>query len=152
MMRIIKASANCTDLIKRFEGLSLKPYLCPANVPTIGYGSTLYANGARVRMTDRPLSQQQADVLLNHEVAKFAKIVDSMTRDDVSQNQFDALVSFCFNVGGGALKSSTLLRKVNANLNDPTIRAEFLRWNKAAGRVLKGLTTRREAEANLYFK
>jgi lysozyme len=103
-------------------------------------------------MTDRPLSQQEADVLLNHEVAKFAKIVDSMTRDDISQNQFDALVSFCFNVGGGALKSSTLLRKVNANPNDPTIKAEFMRWNKAAGRVLKGLTTRREAEANLYFK
>jgi len=150
-MRVIKASSKCTDLIKWFEGLSLKPYLCPANVPTIGYGSTLYANGARVRMSDRPLSQQEADVLLNHEVDKFAKIVDSMTRDDVSQNQFDALVSFCFNVGGGALKSSTLLRKVNANPSDATIKAEFLRWNKAGGRVLKGLTTRREAEANLYF-
>jgi lysozyme len=150
-MRVIKASSKCIDLIKRFEGLSLKPYLCPANVPTIGYGSTLYANGSRVRMSDRPLSQQEADVLLNHEVDKFAKIVDSMTRDDVSQNQFDALVSFCFNVGGGALKSSTLLRKVNANPSDATIKAEFLRWNKAGGRVLKGLTTRREAEANLYF-
>jgi lysozyme len=150
-MRIIKASSQCTDLIKRFEGLSLKPYLCPANVPTIGYGSTLYANGARVRMTDRPLSQQEANILLIHEVDKFAKIVDSMTRDDVSQNQFDALVSFCFNVGGGALKSSTLLRKVNANLNDATIRAEFLRWNRADGMILRGLTTRREAEANLYF-
>jgi lysozyme len=150
-MRVIKASNNCLELIKRFEGLSLKPYLCPANVPTIGYGSTLYANGARVRMTDKALTQIEADKLLNHEVAKFAKIVDSMTRDDISQNQFVALVSFCFNVGGGALKSSTLLRKVNADLNDATIRAEFLKWNKANGRVLKGLTTRREAEANLYF-
>jgi lysozyme len=73
-------------------------------------------------------------------------------RDDVGQNQFDALVCFSYNVGLGALKGSTLLKKLNANPKDPTIRDEFLRWNKAAGRVMRGLTKRRAEEADLYFK
>jgi lysozyme len=77
--------------------------------------------------------------------------VDSMCRDEINQNQFDALISFSYNVGINALKSSTLLKKLNLNPNDPTIRYEFMRWNKAAGRVLRGLTKRREEEANLYF-
>jgi lysozyme len=79
------------------------------------------------------------------------KKVDSYCVDTINQNQFDALVSFCYNVGPGNLKSSTLLKKVNANPNDPTIRTEFLKWNKGGGKVLAGLTRRRTAEANLYF-
>jgi lysozyme len=89
---------------------------------------------------------------LHEELNKFGKQVDSFTRDDLTQSQFDALTSFCYNLGGGNLKSSTLLKKVNLNPNDPTIKAEFLKWNKAGGKVLAGLTRRREAEATLYFK
>ena len=150
-MRIQKVSQSCIDLVKEFEGLSLKPYLCPAQVPTIGFGLTMYPNGSRVRMTDKPISEKEAELYLHEELNKFGKQVDSFTRDDLTQSQFDALTSFCYNLGGGNLKSSTLLKKVNLNPNDPTIKAEFLKWNKAGGKVLAGLTRRREAEAALYF-
>ena len=81
----------------------------------------------------------------------FEKNVDSFCRDDINQNQFDALVSFAFNVGTYNLKKSTLLKKVNLNPNDSTIKDEFLRWTKSNGKTLKGLVKRREEEANLYF-
>lgn len=83
--------------------------------------------------------------------ARFEKDVDSVTVDTVNQNQFNALVSFAYNLGIGNLRASTLLKKVNSNPNDPTIRAEFLKWDKAAGRILAGLTRRRKAEAEMYF-
>ena len=82
----------------------------------------------------------------------YEKSVDSFCRDDVTQHQFDALVSFAYNLGVNALRNSTLLKKVNANPADPAIRDEFKRWNRAAGRVMAGLTRRRLAEADLYFK
>jgi lysozyme len=151
-MRITKVSQSCIDLVKEFEGLSLTPYLCPANVPTIGYGLTVYPDGLRVRMTDKPITEKLAELYLHEELNKFAKQVDSFTRDDINQNQFDALTSFCYNLGTGNLKSSTLLKKVNLNPLDPKIKDEFVRWNKAEGRVLSGLTRRRKAEADLYFK
>ena len=151
-MRILKVSQSCIDLVKSFEGFSSKPYLCPANVPTIGFGATLYPNGTRVRMTDTPITEKVAELYLHEELNKFGKQVDSFTRDDINQSQFDALTSFAYNCGSNALKGSTLLKKVNANHNDPTIKAEFLRWNKGGGKVLAGLTRRRQAEADLYFK
>ena len=133
MAKITKTSAKGIELIKSFEGLVLKPYRCSAGVPTIGYGNTFYENGKKVALT------------------KFEQYVDSYCIDTITQDQFDALVSFCYNLGPGNLKASTLLKKVNKDPNDPTIRAEFMKWNKAGGRALKGLTRRREAEANLYF-
>ena len=151
-MRILKVSQSCIDLVKSFEGFSSKPYLCPANVPTIGFGATLYPNGTRVRMTDTPITEKVAELYLHEELNKFGKQVDSFTRDDINQSQFDALTSFAYNCGSNALKGSTLLKKVNANHNDQTIKAEFLRWNKGGGKVLAGLTRRRQAEADLYFK
>ena len=83
---------------------------------------------------------------------EFVPAVSRMVTSKLNDNQFGALVSFAYNIGTGALGRSTLLRMVNANPNDPAIRAEFLKWNRAGGRVLNGLTRRREAEANLYFK
>jgi lysozyme len=85
-------------------------------------------------------------------LVSFEQYVDSYCRDDINQNQFDALVSFAYNLGPGNLKSSTLLKKVNANPEDESIRLEFMKWVKAGGKTLKGLVRRREAEANLYFK
>ena len=81
----------------------------------------------------------------------YEKGVDSFTRDDISQGQFDALVSFAYNVGLNALRNSTLIKKVNKNPSDPSIAKEFLKWNKVNGKALQGLTRRREAEAKLYF-
>jgi len=151
-MRITKASLKGLDVIKKYESLKLKPYLCPAGVPTIGWGSTYYEDGTRVRLTDAPISKERAQELLANTVHVFEKAVDSYTRDDINQNQFDALVSFAYNVGTGNLKSSTLLKKVNANPSDETIRTEFMKWDKAGGKQLAGLTRRRKAEADLYFK
>jgi lysozyme len=151
-MRITKISDNGIELIKRFEGLSLKPYLCPAKIPTIGYGNTFYKNGKKVTLNDKPITEQKAVEMLKQSLEKFEQYVDSYCIDTITQNQFDAIVSFCYNVGPANLKSSTLLKKVNANANDETIRAEFMKWTKGGGKVLKGLVTRRTAEADLYFK
>jgi lysozyme len=150
-MKITKLGKKGFEVIKSFEGFRSKPYSCSAGVATIGWGSTRYADGAKVKLSDAPITQAQADELFLLTLTQYELAVDAFCRDDISQNQFDALTSFCYNLGASALKSSTLLKKVNKNPNDPTIKAEFLKWNKAGGKVLKGLVRRREAEANLYF-
>lgn len=139
------------NLIKEFEGLSLKPYKCSAGVPTIGYGSTYYENGIKVQMSDAPITGARAEVLLKHVADRFALKVANLLKKPVTQNQFNALVSFAFNVGSGALASSTLLKLVNTNPNDAMIAKQFLRWNRANGKVIQGLTNRRIKESALYF-
>lgn len=147
-MKLNKAGA---DLIKSFEGCKLDAYKCSANKTTIGYGNTYYEDGSLVQMGDR-ITQERAESLFELIADSFASKVKPLITSNVNSNQFDSLVSFAYNCGIGNLKSSTLLRKVNANPNDPTIRAEFEKWNKASGKVLAGLTRRRKAEADLYFK
>lgn len=152
MSKITKTGTEGIELIKRFEGFMSKPYKCPAGIPTIGYGATFYPDGKKVTMSDKAITEAEATALLASMLKKFEQYVDSYCVDTVTQNQFDALVSFCYNLGPANLKASTLLKKVNANPNDETIRAEFMKWTKAGGRTLKGLVTRRTAEADLYFK
>jgi len=139
------------DIIKKHEGLRLQAYLCPAGVPTIGFGNTFYEDGTRVKMGDR-ITRDRAEKLLLHVVEAFAVQVDRLIISKINANQRAALVSFAYNVGIGNLQRSTLLRKVNANPNDPSIRIEFMKWTKARGQVLRGLVVRRQDEANLYFK
>ena len=112
-----------------------KPYVCSGGVNTIGYGTTVYPNGEKVQMTDRAISVNEAEAYLMHDIQSFGRRVDKLVLSNVNQNQFDALVSFAYNVGIGNLSKSTLLRKVNINPNDLTIESEFLKWNKAAGKV-----------------
>lgn len=150
-MKITKIGTKGLELIKSFEGLRLKPYLCPAKIPTIGYGNTFYEDGKKVTMKDPEITEQRATELLQDSLKGFEKYVDSYCRDDISQNQFDALVSFCYNLGPANLKSSTLLKKANVNPNDETIRDEFMKWTRSSGKILKGLTKRRQAESDLYF-
>jgi lysozyme len=147
----MKSSKNAIDLIKSFEGFSSKPYMCPASVCTIGYGTTRYPNGTKISMNDAPITEAKALEYLTFDMKAFERNVDAYCRDDINQNQFDALVSFCYNVGPNALKSSTLLKKVNINPNNPSIANEFAKWNKGGGRILKGLVRRRKEEAQLYF-
>jgi lysozyme len=137
--------------ITKHEGLRLKPYLCPAKIPTIGYGNTYYSDGKRVTLLDKDITKQQAFEMFKEIANRFAKRVDELVTSDINQNQFNALVSFAYNVGTGNFASSTLLKKINKNPNDLTLKAEFLRWNKAGGKVLNGLTNRRNEEADLYF-
>ena len=138
-------------LITKHEGLKLKPYLCPAKIPTIGYGNTYYPDGKRVTLLDKDITKQQAFDMFKEVANRFAKRVDELVITELTQNQFNSLVSFAYNVGTGNFSSSTLLKKVNKNPNDLTLKAEFLRWNKAGGKVINGLTNRRNEEADLYF-
>ena len=147
----MKIDKRGLDLIKEFEGLKLSPYLCSAKVPTIGYGNTFYENGTKVRMTDPPITRQRADALLILIADRFSTQVKDLVKKPITQNQFNALVSFAFNVGIAALGRSTLLRLVNNNPNDGNIAKEFLKWNRAGGRVVQGLTNRRIKESALYF-
>ena len=116
--KITKVSKEALELIKKFEGFCAQPYLCPANVPTIGYGATFYEDGTKVKATDPAINEERATQLLKNVLKTFEKHVDSYTRDDITQHQFDALVCFAYNVGVGALKSSTLLKVVNTNPSD----------------------------------
>jgi lysozyme len=138
------------DLMHHFEGCRLEAYLCPAKVPTIGWGNTYYEQGTPVRMGDK-ISQERANSLFLFIANKFADEVRKVIKTNLNENQFSALVCFAYNVGTGNLGKSTLLKKVNVNPNDATIANEFLRWNKAGGKVLAGLTRRRTAESKLYF-
>lgn len=138
-------------LITNHEGLRLKPYLCPAKIPTIGYGNTYYTDGKRVTLLDKEITKQQAFDMFKEVANRFAKRVDELVTSNINQNQFNALVSFVYNVGTGNFASSTLLKKVNRNPEDLSIKDEFLRWNKAGGKVINGLTNRRNEEADLYF-
>lgn len=147
-MNLNKESA---DLIKAFEGCKLKAYQCSALRWTIGFGNTFFEDGTPVKMGDA-ITQEKANQLFEIIANDFSQKVAKLVTSKVTLNQFGALTSFAYNCGIANLQKSTLLKKVNANPNDPSIRAEFAKWNKAGGKVLAGLTRRREAEAKLYFK
>lgn len=145
----MKTSQAMKELIARFEGLRLKAYKCPAGIWTVGIGSTTF-NGKRVT-EGLVITKEQAYEQLERDLAVFENGVGRLVSKPINQDQFDALVSFSFNVGLGSLSRSTLLKKVNADPSDPTIRDLFAMWNKAGGKVLAGLTKRRKAEADWYF-
>ena len=138
------------DLMHYFEGCKLEAYQCSAKVWTIGWGNTYYQDKNPVKQGDK-ITQNQANELFEFVVNEFAVGVEKLLTKKVNENQFSALVCFAYNVGTGNLAKSTLLKKVNANPNDPSISNEFLRWNKAGGKELLGLTRRRTAESKLYF-
>lgn len=140
------------SLIKRYEGLSLEAYLCPAKVWTIGYGSTYYLDNKRVKQGDKLNSINEANSLLINSLNNYEScVIAGIKKVKINQNQFDALVSFSYNVGCSAFIRSTLLKLVLANPNNPLIKNEFMKWNKSGNKVLKGLTKRREEESQLYF-
>jgi lysozyme len=143
----MKPSKNCIDLIKKFEGFRDKAYLCPANVVTIGFGSTTWADGKKIKMGE-VISMDGAEKLLAIDLGKRVKALEGL---NINQNQIDSLLSFIYNVGVGAFKRSTLLRKVKANPQDSTIHDEFMRWVNKGSPFEKGLKRRRTAESNLYF-
>lgn len=148
----MKISSNGIELIKQFEGISLVPYLCPANIPTIGWGNTFYENMEKVTMQDGPITREKADSLFNFLVTtNFVNVVNRLVIVDINQNQFDALVSFVYNLGSGNFEKSTLLKKVNQS-DFISASLEFEKWNKANGKILKGLTKRRLAEKELFLK
>lgn len=130
-------------IIRQCEGLRLKAYLCPAGVWTVGYGHT---HGVSEGLH---ITSAEADKLLLQDVAPIEDFLHTL-RINFRQGQFDALASFIFNVGLSAFRQSTLLRKIMTDASDEAITAEFLRWNKAGGKVLPGLNARRKQEAALW--
>lgn len=131
------------DLIKSFEGLRLSAYKCPADVWTIGYGATA---GVKPGQT---ITKERAEELLREDVKRFEGYVDRLVKVPLTQGQFDALVSFAYNLGPGALEKSTLLDQLNRGDYDSAA-AQFDRWTKAGGKELPGLVKRRAAERALF--
>lgn len=140
----MKASENAYSLIRQFEGLRFVTYRCPAGVWTVGYGHT---SGVVPGMA---ITKEQAEEFLRLDIATAENIVNAVC-PNLRQCQFNALVSFVFNVEGGNFRKSTLLKKIKANPDDNTIMDEFLRWVYAKGVVQHGLHKRRLAEMRLYF-
>ncbi len=140
----MKISAAGLSLIREFEGFYPVPYRCPAGLWTVGYGHVLAPYESYVRIT-----QAQAEALLRKDVRHAALSVLALVRVPLTQGQFDALVSFAFNLGSGAFERSTLRRAVNRQAHDE-VPEQLLRWVYAAGRKMPGLQRRRAAEARLY--
>ena len=141
---------NLRSLIEEFEGIKLRAYRCPKGIPTIGIGSTRYEDGEKVKLGDE-ISLEDAEALYEREIDKVRKEVDQLVVPDLNRNQEDALVSFVYNVGITAFKSSTLLEKVNRDPYSNSIKREFMKWTASGGRKLRGLVKRRKAEVDLYF-
>ena len=131
------------NLLKKFEGCKLKAYRCPANVCTIGYGHTSAAGSPEVK-DGMVITQERAEEILKIDLLKYERAVDDLVKIELTQNQFDVLVDFAYNAGVGALKTSTLLKKVNAGKFDD-VPAELMKWTKGGGKVLPGLVRRRQA-------
>ena len=140
----MKPSNKSIELVKHFEGFESAAYLCPANVWTIGYGHT-----KDVQPGDE-WSESNADHMLEVEMEEYEGYIHDSVTAPINQDQFDALVSWVYNLGGGNLKASTMLKVLNAGQYEE-VPAQMMRWNKAGGKVLEGLTRRRQAEANLFM-
>lgn len=141
----MNVSDDGIDLIKQFEGCRLTAYLCPAGVWTIGYGHTGSVNKGDA------IDEDEADILLRADLRRFERSVSKLVGVPLSQGQFDALVSFAFNLGGGALQRSTLRQKLNRGDYDGAAE-QFMKWTRAGGRVLAGLVRRRQAEYELFMR
>lgn len=138
------------ELCRRFEGFRSKPYLCPAGIPTIGYGSTYYADGRKVALSDRPMDEPTARALLMAELEHTyaAGVMRLCPGLSVHERRFNAIVDFAYNLGVGRLQTSTLRRKINAQDWDGA-KQQLMLWTRGGGKVLPGLLKRRQAECLL---
>lgn len=144
------ATSEAVRVVKPFEGLRIKPYLCAAGVPTIGYGATYYLNGKRVTLDDKPITNDEAEMLLRYHLAKYELGVKRLTKGvNLDAWQLGACISFCFNLGLGAFKASTLRKRILSGDFDD-VPNQLNRWVYAGGRKLKGLVRRRKAEGLLF--
>jgi len=145
----VKPSLNCINLIKSFEGFRAKPYLCPAGVVTLGYGSTRDTDGKPITMIHPPITELQASALMQATLVTYSDAVNRYVKVAINQNQFDALVDFAYNAGAQNLRTSTLLKKLNTGDYSGASR-EFSKWCYGGGKVLAGLVKRRLAEQKLF--
>lgn len=154
----MKTSQAGIDLIKHFESLELSPYLCSSKVPTIGWGTTQYPDGQKVQLTDPVITEEQAEEFMRHDLLVIEAGVMKLVTVPMTQHQFDALVSFAYNVGldidddtkAEGLGDSTLLKLFNAG-DTAGAANQFPLWNKSRGVTMLGLTRRRKAEQQLFL-
>lgn len=140
------AEDTATALCKRWEGFRSAPYLCPAGVPTIGFGFTHYFNGTAVTLNDPPMSREAAEVLLHHFIVRdYIPAVIKLCPSIDTPERLGAIVDFCFNLGASNLRASTLRKKINAD-DWAAVPGQLRKWVNAGGRTLAGLVLRREAE------
>jgi lysozyme len=137
--------------LKGSEGFRSQPYPDGEGVPTIGFGSTFYENGTRVTLKDAPITKERALQIFKVTLKQYTSAVDKNVTVPLTQNEFDALVEFTYNVGVAAFKGSTLLKLLNAGAPKDRVAAQFLRWNKDEGKVVPGLTNRRKRESNKFL-
>lgn len=147
----MRISTAGLELIKQFEAFEPQPYRDAVGIPTIGYGATYYPGGERVRMSDLPITEPDASDMLEQMVQRYADGIERYVQVPIASPMFDALVSWAYNVGLESARTSTLMRLLNAG--DYLGAAEqFIKWNRAGGRELRGLTRRRLAERDLYLQ
>ena len=143
-------SPNCIAIVRECEGFRPNPYRCPAGVPTIGVGSTRYEDGRHVAMSDPSITLARAGEIMLYELAhSVAPAVSRYATAPLTQGQYDALIDFAYNAGPEALRTSTLLAKVNAR-DYAGAALEFPKWIHGGGQVLPGLVKRRELERKLF--
>lgn len=147
---MMNASPALIILIERFEGFKARPYLCPAGVPTIGYGSTRYPDGQAVTLSDPPIDDNKAIQMMYAALREYEAAVNRYVTVQLTQGQYDALVDFAYNCGAKNLKGSSLLQLVNKG-KFLAASDEFGKWVHGGGKILPGLVRRREAERKLFL-
>lgn len=144
-------SENGLKFIKEQEGFVSCPYKDQTGTPTIGIGSTFYENGMPVQMTDPCITPERAMELVHSYLKPVIEEIPKLIDKPLTQNQFDVICDFVYNIGMGGFKSSTLLKKIKVNPNDSMIASEFQKWVKSKGKVIGVLVSRRKLEVKLYF-
>ena len=146
----MKLSDNGFRLLGELEGIVLKPYKDSVGIPTIGIGSTYYEDGTKVRMSDKAITNERAIQLAKNVVKSFEEQVNKSILLPMTQNQFDAMVLLCYNIGKSGFAKSSVVRNFNLG-NIQRAADSFLLWNKAGGRVVQGLVNRRNKERSLFL-
>lgn len=146
----MQLSSNGFRLLGELEGIVLKPYRDSVGIPTIGIGSTYYEDGTKVRMADKPITTERAIQLAKNVVKSFEQQVNKSILLPMTQNQFDAMVLLCYNIGKSGFARSSVVRHFNLG-NIQRAADSFLLWNKAGGRVVQGLVNRRNKERSLFL-
>ena len=140
----MRPSKACVDLVKSFEGFRAEAYKCPAGVWTVGYGTTENVHPGDV------VNEQEAEELLMNDLTEASGAIDELVDVPLTQRQYDALASLIYNIGREAFRNSTLLKMLNGGKGVHEVGAQFLRWNRAGGKVMPGLIRRRESERALF--
>ncbi len=151
MASVYKLDAAGEKFLHARESFRSRPYLDTGGVPTIAFGNTEYPDGRRVTLLDRPVAKEEGLLLFRSVITRYEKVVSTAIKVSLLQNEFNALVALCYNIGVSAFVNSTLVRLINAGAPKIDVADQFLRWNKDNGKVIKGLSSRRALERAIFL-